>query len=338
MKYCHFTYKKEFIFKNERPFKSCHASTLLELENDTILVAWFGGTEEKCEDTAIWLSMKKNGEWSYPKVVADEVGIAHWNPVLFEAPDGRCLLYYKVGTNVDCWHTRWCVSCDQGHSWTEPRELISGDIGGRGPVKNKPIVSQDGTWLAPASIEQKDQWDSFVDISTDSGKAWVKSFYVPINHKIFPREGIIQPTLWESLPGHIHMLIRSSSGYICRSDSIDGGRNWSEVYETSLPNNNSGIDLVKIRGSILALVYNPVQQKGEEWGTRSPLVVSFSSDNGISWPITCCLEKIEGEFSYPAIVATENDISITYTWNRERIVYVSMPIGQVLEKMKKEVY
>ena len=50
----------EDIFK-EAPFKSCHASTVVELTNGDLLSAWFGGTAEGNPDTGIWASRKSNG-------------------------------------------------------------------------------------------------------------------------------------------------------------------------------------------------------------------------------------------------------------------------------------
>src|SRR5699024_2043312 len=95
-------------------------------------------------------------------------------------------------------------------------------------------------------------WDAFVDISYDKGKTWVKSETVPIEHYEGDK-GIIQPTLWESEPSHVHMLLRSSRSSIYRSDSKDGGKTWSPAYATSLPNNNSGIDVVKLEDGTLVL-------------------------------------------------------------------------------------
>jgi predicted neuraminidase len=317
---------KEYIFEDERPFISCHASTLAELDDGTTIAAWFGGTAEKNPDVAIWYSKRVDGKWSKPKIAADEEGLATWNPVLFNAPDGRIVLYYKVGENDNEWYTKYVVSYDKGESWTTPKELVPGDIGGRGPVKNKPIVLHDGTWLAPASLEFK-YWDAFVDISKDNGKTWTASPLVPLNHDKFCGKGVIQPTIWESEPNHVHMLLRSTCGIVYRSDSTDGGKTWCEVYETSLPNNNSGIDAVKLYDGTIALIYNPVS---ENWGPRTPLVVSLSKDNGATWPYTCVLEDDEGEYSYPAIVSVDNQISMTYTWKRERIAYVRCTVEDII--------
>ena len=66
------------------------------------------------------------------------------------------------------------TSSDSGESWSEERELVPGDFGGRGPVKNKCLVLKDKSILAPASTEQ-DGWNCFTDRSFDQGKTWIRS-------------------------------------------------------------------------------------------------------------------------------------------------------------------
>ena len=318
---------KEHIFEPEKFFPQCHASTLVVLDHkkDEVLASWFGGTHEKHPDVAIWLSRRKDGQWSHPVKVADAEGMPCWNPVLFKAGDDELHLFYKVGKNPRVWHTMVMTSNDGGYTWSQPRELVKGDTGGRGPVKNKPIVLWDGTWLAPASIETETRWDCFVDISKDGGKTWVRSQMVPIDHGKLKDKGIIQPTLWESEPGKVHMLTRSSEGFIYRSDSEDGGITWRVAYPTALPNNNSGIDLVKLENGVLVLAYNPVQGN---WAKRTSIALSLSEDNGLTWRDEFILDHDEspgmaheGEFSYPAIVAAGNDVYITYTWRRKTIAF-----------------
>jgi predicted neuraminidase len=246
---------------------------------------------------------------------------------LFAPDEGTVVLFYKVGREIPDWQTRVLRSGDGGLSWSRPAELVPGDRGGRGPVKNKVLVLADGTWLAPASTE-RGVWDAFVDISTDGGRSWRRSETVPLDHESFRGPGVIQPTLWESAPGRVHMLLRSSCGYICRSDSEDGGRTWSFACETTLPNNNSGIDLVKLPTGRLALAYNPV---GADRGPRTPLVVGVSDDNGDSWQTVAILEDEaaspgtgRAEFSYPAVVAGKSGVEVTYTWKRRGIVHAQV--------------
>ncbi len=326
---------KEFIFGDERPFASCHASTVLVFADGDILAAWFGGSQEGAEDVAIWLSRRSGGRWQAPRLVADAPGVPHWNPVLFQADDGTVHLFYKVGHPIPRWQTMVTKSNDGGRTWSQPQELVAGDVGGRGPVKNKPIAAADGAWLAPASVEGE-RWDAFVDISRDGGQTWTKSATVPLRrqglaesgdgtaaepNELVRGKGVIQPTLWESAPGVVHMLLRSTEAQIYRSDSCDGGLTWCTAYPTALPNNNSGIDLVRMDSGALVLAYNPVPAN---WGPRSPLVLAVSTDNGQTWRKETVLEEEPGEFSYPAIVAKGDQVYLTYTWNRERIVFCQL--------------
>ena len=306
----------EHIFGDEAPFDQCHASTLVQAGADRFLAAWFGGTEEGKNDVAIWSAEREGGGWSETRQLAKVADLPHWNPALLAAPDGRIYLFFKVGSATDVWQTWTIASDDGGRTWTPPRELVPGDLGGRGPVKNKPIVLSDGAWLAGASLEREEGWDVFADRSEDGGRSWQASALVA--REDFPGDGVIQPTVWESAPGRVHMLVRSSCGWILRSDSQDFGRTWPPLYNTDLPNNNSGIDLVPLDDGALASICNPV---GEDWGPRSPLSILLSVDNGRTWPRRLDLETDPGEFSYPAIIATPDGLAATYTWNRRRIAF-----------------
>lgn len=308
----------EFIFGDDRPFPQCHASTIARTGDEQFVVAWFGGTHEKHDDVGIWISRGTPGKWSAPVEIAKLREEPHWNPVLFKAPGGELTLYFKVGKTIDEWETWYKISNDNGATWTEAKELVPGDHGGRGPVRNKLIVLSDGSWLAPASNEKKGVWNAFVDRSTDHGKTWKASPYLVLNREVITGEGVIQPALWESTPGQVHMLLRSSAGVICRSDSKDYGKTWSPVYTTTLPNPNSGIDVTRMEDGTLAVVFN---RDGKNWGARQPLSVALSKDNGITWPIAIDIATgQEGdEFSYPCIISYADKLVVTYTWKRQRI-------------------
>jgi predicted neuraminidase len=308
------------ILGPKRPFAQGHASTLVKAGGNTYLVAWFGGTHEKHPDVGIWLSRGDGKQWSEPIEIAKIREDAHWNPVLFKSNDKEITLYFKVGKEIDDWETWFIKSVDDGNTWSKPLELVAGDRGGRGPVRNKPIRLSNNVLIAGASNEKDKVWNAFVDRSDNNGRTWTSSPFLVLDRKEIGGEGIIQPTLWESTPGNVHMLLRSSSGFICRSDSKDYGKTWSKVYKTSLPNPNSGIDLVKLSDGKLALVYNP---DNANWGERNPIKLAVSTDNGITWPVQTDIETgiPDDEFSYPAIVASGDTVSITYTWKRVNIAF-----------------
>jgi len=323
-----------FVF-DASPTPMCHASTILPLCDGRVLAAWFGGSREGEDDVAIWSAIRIRKRWSNPRVIMQGAEPC-WNPVLHDLGNGHVALYYKVGREISRWRTLVSYSNDLGDTWSLPEELVSGDEGGRGPVRSKVIRLQSGRLLAPASIEHG-IWEAFVDRSDDNGENWIKSNYIGIDRlhytegertsvdsdievdeQSFYGRGVIQPTLWESKPGCVHMLLRSTQRRIYRSDSEDGGAVWRPAYKTSLPNNNSGIDLVCLDNGALVLAYNPIDIN---WGPRSPLTLAVSTDNGAAWSDFLILDSGVGEFAYPAVTALENTLHITYTWKRKNIAY-----------------
>lgn len=312
----------DFVFEDDRPFAQCHASTIVEAGDGSLLCAWFGGTEESDPDVAIWMSRFNDGAWSAPARAAKVKHEAHWNPVLFRDPERGLFLFFKVGVKVPVWQQYWMKSADNGQTWTDPVELVPGDIGGRGPVRSKPIILSTGEWLAPSSTEMG-RWKPFVDFSDDGGKTWRRSGDFEIDRNVVRGSGAIQPTLWESEPGKVHALMRTAAGFVARADSNDGGKTWTPLYKTNLPNNNSGIDVVKLDDGRLLLMYNPV---GKNWGARTPLTLAVSSDNGQNWKMIAHLETEPGEYSYPAIVRTSKGVAISYTWRRQRVRTWQVPL------------
>lgn len=313
----------------------CHGSTVLPMEN-YILSAWFAGSREGADDVAINFSKYADGIWCAPRVIK-YCSEPHWNPVLTNLGNGRLALYFKVGREIKTWRSMVCYSYDQGDSWSTPEELVPGDRGGRGPVRCKIIRLSNGSLLAPASLERDGVWEAFTDRSDDNGRTWrqsnlirieeqdeIKGENTPLDKKIevseqsFHGRGVIQPTLWESSPGRVHMLLRSTEKCIYRSDSDDFGKSWCKAYQVELPNNNSGIDVVKLDDDALMLAYNPV---AENWGPRSPLSLAVSKDNGKNWAKLIDLDSGEGEFSYPALTIHEGIIHLTYTKKRRTIAY-----------------
>jgi predicted neuraminidase len=309
----------DFVFGKDRPFSQCHASTVVRTSQGTLMTAWFGGTEEKNPDVSIWLSRFVNGTWSAPIRVARAQDCAHWNPVLFTVPDsGETHLFFKVGPEIPYWQTYWMSTTDNGLTWTAPKELVPGDKGGRGPVKNKPIILSDGSWLAPASTELGG-WKPFADRSTDRGTTWTRSADFQRDKSVLPGVGAIQPTFWESPKGWVHALLRTAGGKVWRADSKDFGQTWGPVYATPLPNNDSGIDLLRYDDGRLYLVYNPV---AKNWGPRTPLDLAVSRDDGETWTTVAHLEddpNLDSEYSYPAIVRTREGIAVCYTYNRDTV-------------------
>ena len=306
------------LFKKNEHFKSSHASTIVKMSDGRLMSAYFAGTGEGYDDVRIWFSVYENGTWNKPAQVPSEDTVAHWNPVLINFGD-FVRLYYKVGAEIPYWVTKYTDTYDGGKTWSAPQELVPGDTsGGRGPVRNKSVVLTDGTVIAGASTEQG-PWRAFFDISVDGGKTWEKTDFIVAKGINGKEIGMIQPTIWQDKEGAVHAMFRTDCGRIYRSDSLDGGRTWSEAYSTGLMNNSSGIDCVMTDDGRLWLVHTPVGMK-----VRNRLILSVSEDNGETWKDVMTLENsinLAAEYSYPAIIAEGNRLYITYTHSRKTINY-----------------
>ena len=326
---------RQLLFEEGKFFRNCHASTVLVLDDGTVLVAYFAGHAEGANDVGIWLSRRVNGVWQDPVCIAKNDDLPHWNPVLFKIGQ-KIRLVYKVGQKVHCWKSRTIISVDQGAGWSAEKCYPSPDDA-CGPVRSKPITLASGMLLAPNSEETLTQWRPRVDISTDGGDSFQLLAYIPINtsdaqaaHYI-SGAGAIQPALWESQPGHVHMLLRTSCGYIFRSDSNDNGKTWCQAYNTFLPNNNSGIEIAQDR-SDLYLILNPISGN---WSSRNPITIMRSTDNGKTFTHFTTLDfsetdpqlQIDAEYSYPAAVVMNNRLYVTYTYLRRQIAYCEIELG-----------
>ena len=315
--------EEEFIF-NERLTRDCHASSLIELESGELLCTWFGGTRESHPDVQIWLSRKPiGGSWSEPVPVAkaeEELGGSVFNPVIVQCGGDTLQLYYL---SPDINDGRMITSCDGGHTWSKSVAL---DKQFTGPLVNKPVYLNDGTILAGGSMEGSEGWRIHVERSTDKGKSWSRT---PVLND--PKQfKLIQPTFLVHSEQKIQLLARSggktADTKIAQAWSEDGGKSWSEVTNTTLPNNNSAIDAVSLPDGRHLLVYNHSTRDDDSCGRKGRGILTLAeTKDGVNWNAAAVLEFRTGavQYSYPAMIRTRDGlVHITYSWHRKFIKHV----------------
>ena len=319
----------EFVYE-EASFPSCHASTIAETPAG-LVTAFFGGTHERHPDVCIYVCRQVDGSWTAPAEVADGVindtlRYPTWNPVLYQVPEGELLLFYKVGPHPSQWWGMLKRSTDNGVTWSEAESLPEGYIG---PVKNKPVLLDDGTLICPSSKEGNG-WRIHFEYTTDFGKTWSTS--EPINEgKIY---NAIQPSILMHDDGRLQILGRSRNGVLVTSWSEDNGKSWSLLRPSGLPNNNSGTDAVTLKDGRHIVVYNHVKTPlNAPKGWRTPLNVAVS-DDGIQWNAALVLEDSDiSQYSYPSVIqSSDGMVHIVYTWRRERIKYVKIDPSKLKTK------
>jgi predicted neuraminidase len=284
---------QQVIFKpthqnNHKPFRSCHAPSILELPDGTLLAVCFGGQHEGASDQKIYICRKEVGkEWTEPKAIAHGGG----NPSLFRSFSGTLMRF-------DGWNGSVQTSTDEGKTWSTPRKTSGG-----GAEKNKPVQLEDGTILAANA--------GSVVVSTDDGKTWSKR-----------SGGAKQGSILIYPNNRLQMLYRTGGGgSIGVLWSDDNGKSWSKG-SCVLPNNNSGLDGTTLRGGTQVLAYNHSHRNQFGGKGRGILNLAISKD-GKAWDAVVLvnyLPKKSYQYSYPGIIQSRNGlIHLVYTWHRRSI-------------------
>jgi predicted neuraminidase len=315
---------EQFIFDDEM-FGQCHASSIIQIDKNLFLTAWFGGSYEGATDVDIWGAFFTGKNWSAPLKMADSyindtLSMPCWNPVLYKSESGRLFLFYKKGPNPREWWGMVKFSDDGGHSWSQDQQLPENVLG---PIKNKPVSLGNGTFMAPSSIETlDDQWIAHLEIFSDEG--------IFLEKKELDHGGTIcaiQPSVLRYADGRLQILCRSRQNYIAQSWSHDKGLTWDTMSLLEVRNPNSGTDAVTLKDGRQLLVYNP-SESGEQWWLGRNVLRVAVSDDGVHWNDICILENHdEGEFSYPSVIQDSSGlVHITYTWKRKRIKHMILKI------------
>ncbi len=217
------------------------------------------------------------------------------------------MLFYKVGPSPSKWWGMLMRSDDVGRTWSKPERLPENILG---PIRAKPVLIAGKLWCGSSS--EHDGWRIHMEFTSDLGKTWTRTD--ALNDGV--EFGAIQPTILAWSPQRIQLLCRSRQGKVTECWTHDGGKTFSLMRATELPNPSTGVDAVILKDGRALLVYNNTPRG------RTPLSIASSTD-GTNWNNVITLENEPGEYSYPAMIQTSDDlVHVTYTWKRQRIKHV----------------
>jgi predicted neuraminidase len=304
------------------PYK--HPSSITELDNGDLLLAYFGGGGEYELETAVFGSRLPAGssQWTLPVRWAGNPMYSMGNPVIWQAPDRRVWLFFVVRPGAT-WSTSRIgakISDDAGVTWSDTF-MVSFEEGTM--VRSRPIVLSDGHYLLP--IYHETGADTEMTASDTSSlflrfdpvtREWSRS-----NH-VFSRMGNLQPAAVELQPDLLLAFCRrggdyqpGDDGFVVRTESRDGGRTWSSGVETDFPNPNSSVELLRLRSGNLLFIYN------HSMNQRTPLRAVLSTDGGQTWPHRLDLASGDGSFSYPTAIQTRDGrIHVTFTSDGRQVI------------------
>jgi predicted neuraminidase len=314
----------ERVLGPETPNRYKHPAAITELDNGDLIVAYHGGSGEYSEDTAVYATRLKASEskWSPARVIADTPFHGDGNPVIWQGPDKLVWLFYVVryGKTWSDSRIHCKVSRDAAETWSDSF-VLAWEPGMM--VRNRPIVLVDGDYLLPV-YHEKGNDPEFV--GPDSTSLFLR--YNPKMREwtrtpsIRSRIGNIQPAVVQLTPEHLICYCRRGGGYggqpdgyLVFSESRDGGRTWSPGRDSSFPNPNAAVDLLKLKNGHLLLVYN------DSMKDRTPLTAALSTDGGRTFPYRRNVMQGPGGFAYPYAVQTKDDkIHVIFTSHGRTVI------------------
>jgi predicted neuraminidase len=332
-------------------YASSHASNLVLLANGDLICFWFSGTWEGDSGVGIVMSRLPKGSqtWQQTTLIDNEDGRSFQNPVGFEDKSGRLWLFHtsqpaKLGQATAVVMDLW--SDDHGKTWSKPQVVFSQP----GAFTRQPmVVMDDGAWLLPmfytpsAGISKgAESHYSVMEISSDTSKRWREC-------KVPDSDGLVHPDVLKVGVNSFVAFFRSRfADWIYRATSTDGCT-WTSPVKTSLPNNNSSIQVTRLRNGHMVIAFNntsgPEGPRVGKTGPRVPLSVALSEDNGVTWTAVRDLERSEAgstgekhfparegrdEYSYPAILQVANgNLVVAYTYRRTGIKVVEFNEGWI---------
>ncbi len=308
---------------------SVHGANVVDKLDGGLFATWFGGSREGGKDVVLWGAdfSPKTQVWSMPRKIIGPAETKNalgryiktvGNSVLVRGEHEELRLYY-VTVSVFGWAAsalNVMHSADDGKSWGAPQRLITSPFFNISTLnKSAAVHYSDGSIGLPVYHELSGKFSELLHIARD-GRILDK---VRITHGRLA----IQPLLLPVAPQQVIALMRDTGptpGHVLLSSSNDGGKHWSAVTKSTLPNPNAAVaGLVRPDGSLL-LVFN-----NTEVG-RNNLALAVSRDEGRSWVTLRHFEqsKLPDEFSYPYIIrSSDGTMHLLYTWNRKRIRHVS---------------
>ncbi len=264
-----------------------HAASMVELPDGRLRAFWFAGKREGGPDVGIHSAVfdPRAARWSEEeRVVTREQIRRQWGrhvrklgnavPVLDD--DGRMRLFV-VAVSFGGWAASRLVvleSDDLGASWRFDEALTASPFLNISTlVKTPPIRYQDGTVGLPVYHEMVGKFGEILRL--DEHNRIVDKERIGYGRKA------IQPLVLVDGPKQATALLRNENeddqGMLYRSDSLDGGEDWSPLYGSRLTNPSSAVGGVVLSPGHWLVVANCNPKE------RDDLCMRETWDSGQTW-------------------------------------------------------
>jgi len=253
--------------------------------------------------------------------------------VVFPTPKGTCnvmcvsflrlasgkiaLAYLLKKAENDC-RPLYYVSSDEGATWEGPVQVIPDSRRDYYVVNNGRLVQlKSGRLVLPSARGRTiEHW-----LSDDEGKTWrsAKTALVANKPNGLPMR-MEEPGTIELKDGRLMTYIRTDADWQYVSYSSDRGETWSPVVAGNLRSPRSPASMLRLSDGRIAVVWNDHETHPENRfkypyhnGSRAPLTLAFSDDEGKTWKDRTDLEQT-GWNSYPFLSETGGRLLIGYSY------------------------
>lgn len=319
--------KIEKVIGQEKPGAYKHPAAITELDNGDLFITFYGGGGEYEDESKVYGIRRAKGEteWSEPQLLADTPFQGEGNGIAWQAPDGLVWLFY-VQRYGDTWsdaRIKAKVSEDGAKTWSDSL-MLSFEMGTM--VRGRPIVLNNGKYLLPVYHETGGDREemgadtaSYFLIHDPETRTWTPT------ERIYSKIGNLQPEPVQITDEHLIAYCRvggnyepSTTRYMIRAESHDGGMTWSPGEDSQFPNPNSAVSFIKLQNGNLLLAYN------DNMNDRTPLTIAISEDNDKTWPHRRDIGTGNNTFAYPmAIQAKDGTIHVVYTTDARKTVMLA---------------
>jgi predicted neuraminidase len=291
-----------------------HGSSVVELDDGSLLVSWYSATNEAARDSRIFCrrSTSQGLNWGPTQIGVSpgERALESWfvnkavgNSVLFQDKESVVWLFYAA-VDFGGWsgaHVDYKISRDRGRTWSESHRLTTG----LGTIpRSKPVELSPHEIFLPLSHSAWRQYPCGARLQISDGKLQ-RVIYLAltdssVSHPVF------------LAPEHERVLayLRARGSGKLKSVLLDVLKNqWGEIRALDLPNSDSTVDALRLDDGRVLLVYN------HDGAARNPLSIAISED-GYSFRKLRDIENERGQdFSYPSLIrARDGTFYLTYTW------------------------
>lgn len=240
------------------------------------------------------------------------------------------LFYLRKNAWDDCFPVVR-FSHDEGETWSEPTSCLphTGKPGFCVLNNARAEMLSDGRILLPIArhaITERGpdmKGQIFCLYSDDQGRTWTKT---EPEFKLFDAWGervtLQEPGVVELKDGRVMMWIRTDRGRELACYSSDRGETWTRPVETDIYCPCAPVTIKRLRNGDLLMVWNDHRGHPElkplhkyHAGTRSPLTLAVSSDDGLTWRKRKVLEGNiyeGGWYCYTAVLEEGDAVLLEY--------------------------